>query len=255
MEWHLRSCNTYANCDRGDWTDMMPRHDVVLSPFYIDIYEVTNAQYRECIAAGKCSKPQQDRINRYLDSDYATSSAFNNYPVVAIAWSDAKNYCEWVGNKTLPTEAQWEFVAKGENDQFYPWVLRPSGTNARAVFDGSAPLANFCDKECPMENWKESKLDDGYVGPAPVGSYPPGPYGIYDMAGNVTEWILDVYSDDFYSKSSRNDPVFLDSGPWRVTRGGGWNNGFYGISSVVRSAQVPSDSKAFIGFRCVNEAP
>jgi hypothetical protein len=66
---------------------------------------------------------------------------------------------------------------------------------------------------------------------------------------------LDVYSEDFYSKSPRNDPVFLGSGEWRVTRGGGWNNGIYGISSVVRSAQVPSDSKAFIGFRCVKEAP
>lgn len=255
MEWHFNSCNSYAKCYIGDYTDMMPRHDVRLSPFFIDIHEVTNAEYRQCINAGKCGESYADRIKRYLESDYATNRKYDNYPVVAITWADAKSYCQWAGNKTLPSEAQWERAAKGDDDWFYPWVRRPTGTSAQSVFGSSTPLANFCDNGCPMENWDETRLSDGYTGPAPVGNFGPGPFGLYDMAGNVTEWVLDVYSVDFYSNSTGNDPVFQGSGKWHVTRGGGWNNGIYAISSVARSAQEPTDPKAFIGFRCVQPAP
>lgn len=255
MNWHLNSCNRYANCAVVDYEDMMPRHQVSLSAYFIDTHEVTNGEYQRCVQAGKCAPPRADRIEKYLERDYADNPANDSYPVVAISWADAQDFCQWDGGKRLPTEAEWERAARGAEDYFYPWLYRPSGTLAQDVFGSTVPLANFCDNGCPMENWDDTRLSDGWIGPSPVGSYPSGPYGLYDMAGNVTEWIQDVYAADYYANSPLQNPVNEAPGPWRITRGGGWNNGIYAISALARSAQEPNDPKAFIGFRCVKPAP
>lgn len=255
MKWHVSSCNRYARCSEVDYKDMLPRHSVSLDAYYIDIYEVTNADYRRCVEAGKCGKPDAEKIARYLEPDYADNRANDRSPVVAVSWTDAKNYCQWVGGKRLPSEAEWERAARGNDDYYYPWVKRPEGTTAQDVFGGKTPRANFCDNGCPMLNWDETRLSDGWVGPAPVGSYSPGPFGLFDMAGNVSEWTQDVYADDFYQNAPAQNPVNEASGPWRVTRGGGWNNGIYHISAVYRRGKDPQDAEAFIGFRCVKDIP
>lgn len=250
IHWHLDSCNHYANCDIVDFDDLDPKHEVDLDSFYMDTHEVTNAQYRRCVNEGVCKKPDNKAILKYLDGDYFTSSSFDDYPVVAITWNDAAAYCQWDGGKQLPTEAQWEKAAQGPDGWYFPWSPDPNGYSARNVFGGTKPLANFCDANCQMQ-WKDSELYDGYKFTAPVKSFPPGPYGIYDMAGNVTEWIQDYYKKDYYSNSTETNPLNSNAAEWRVTRGGGWNNGIYYLSSIFRSAQDPNKSTAFLGFRCV----
>ena len=250
MRWHLNSCNHYASCNVVDYEDMLPQHLVELSPYFIDIHEVTNAEYRECAVAGACAQPSASAIRQYLNSDYYSNQKYDSYPVVGVNWNDGVNFCEWSG-KRLPTEAEWEYAAKGEDGQFFPWTRVPNGYTTSVVFGGSTPLANYCDRDCSMENWNDTSLNDGWKGPAPVMSYPPGPFGLYDMAGNVTEWIQDYYGENFYQTSPRKDPVNTTWKDWRITRGGGWNNGIYHLTSMMRSAQSPSSPKAFIGFRCV----
>lgn len=251
MEWHLNSCNYYASCSQVDFVDMMPKHKVQLSPYLVDVHEVTNAEYRACVEAGVCGAPNSGAISRYLAKDYYNNRTYDQYPVVAVSWNNAVNYCNWAGGKRLPSEAEWERAAKGNEDYFFPWTRRPVGSSAESVFGSKTPLANFCDQDCPMQNWNDSRLNDGWVGPAPVMSFAPGPFGLYDMSGNVTEWIQDYYGANYYSYSLLEDPVNKTWSEWRVTRGGGWNNGIYHLTSMFRSAQSPNNAKAFIGFRCV----
>lgn len=249
MEWHLSSCNYYADCSIVDYEDMVPVHTVKLDSFYLDIHEVTNSEYRQCVNDGVCREPDRMAISKYLDSDYFSNLANNEYPVVAITWHDAMTFCNWDGGKTLPSEAQWEYAAKGPDGWYFPWTAYPSGNSASSVFGGSVPLANFCDANCQM-NWKETGMSDGYKGPSPVMSFVPGAYGLYDMSGNVTEWIQDYYNKDYYLNSPLNNPINTMVSEWNVTRGGGWNNGVYYLTSVFRSAQDPDKATAFLGFRC-----
>lgn len=250
MQWHLSSCNTYADCDIVDYEDMVPAHRVDLDSFYIDLHEVTNSEYRECVEAGVCQSPDQAAISKYLASDYYFSVYNGQYPVVGVTYYDAATFCSWDGDKQLPTEAQWEFAAKGEAGDYFPWTSYPSGLSAYSVFGGSQSLANFCDANCKMQ-WKDNDISDGYKGPAPVMSFVPGPNGLYDTSGNVTEWIRDYYRKDYYQISPITNPENSTMSDWRVTRGGGWNNGIYYLSSVFRSAQDPNKATAFLGFRCV----
>lgn len=250
IQWHLDSCNHYANCDVVDFNDMDPKHKVELDPYLIDIHEVTNSQYRQCVDEGVCGNPDQKSISKYLESDYFSNVKYNDYPVVAVSWNDATTYCQWDGGKQLPTEAQWEKAAKGPEDWYFPWATYPTGYKAQTVFGGTKPLANFCDVNCPM-SWKDVDLNDGYKGTSPVMNYTPNGFGLFDIVGNVTEWTQDFYDEDYYSSTPEENPINLISSEWRVTRGGGWNNGIYYLTSIFRSAQDPNKSTAFIGFRCV----
>jgi len=254
MKWHLTSCNRHDKCNIIDYEDMTPLHSVELDPYYIDIHEVTNAEYRSCVEAGVCSQPKSEAISQYLSGDYYSNTRYNNYPVVGVGWQDAVTFCNWNDGKRLPTESEWENAAKAGDDWFYPWTRRPDGYTARSIFGDFEPMANFCDVNCPMIRWNETGIDDGWKGPAPVMSFPASPNDLFDMAGNVTEWVQDFYDKGFYSSSPNTNPINLRTNEYHVTRGGGWNNGIYGVSSVQRSAQAPDNPKAFIGFRCVKNA-
>lgn len=250
MEWHLSSCNHYAECSIVDFDDMVPLHSVELDSFFMDIHEVTNAEYRECVYDGVCNEPDRAAISKYLESDYYSSTVNNNFPVVGITWQDAMTFCNWDGGKELPSEAQWEYAAQGPDGWFYPWDSTPDGLSASSVFGGTMALANFCDVNCQM-TWKDTQVKDGYKGPSPVMNFAPGAYGLYDMSGNVTEWIQDYYRSDYYVYSPVANPMNDVVSDWKVTRGGGWNNGVYYMTSVFRSAQDPDKATAFLGFRCV----
>ncbi len=221
--------------------DESPVHTVTISGFYIDRYEVSNAQWAACVAAGACAPPTSTTLDGHA---YFGSSAYNNYPVVYINWTMASDYCTWRGAR-LPTEAEWEMAARWDSDgsaaRVYPWG------------DGWEPTnLNYCDRSCKSTG-HDASADDTYATTAPVNAFPGGvsPIGAFNMAGNVAEWVSDWYSAGYYAVSPATNPLGPAAGTERVARGGAW-----GISSQVlmRSARrahfAPAASGSGVGVRC-----
>ena len=197
-----------------------PHHDAYVDGFFMDQYEVTNAQYQQCVDAGVCARPhyddgtcyhpiplpQGDRLNWDLGQvDPAFQEA--SKPVVCVDWEQAQAYCKFV-RKRLPTEAEWEKAATGPEG--YTWSCGNTLDGARL---------NYCDKQCDFQ-WQDKQADDGYRWTAPIGSYAEGGYGLYDMSGNVWEWVEDWYDGQFYStpEAEKPNPVNTTKGKegWRV---------------------------------------
>jgi formylglycine-generating enzyme required for sulfatase activity len=216
-------------------SDQAPKHRVYLDAFYIDKYEVTNALYRQFMQATGRLAP---RLSAYQQFNQPQQ------PVVGVTWREAQAYCAWAG-KRLPTEAEWEKAARGSEGRLYPW-----GNH----FDG--PQMNYCDKHCPFD-WKDTAIDDGYARTAPVGSYEQGksPYGAYDMAGNVWEWVADWYAEDYYQHSPTRNPTGPVSGERKVARGGAW----FVPAPVARTAMRRNYDANYwgdnIGLRCALTPP
>ena len=208
--------------------DETPAHTVTLDAFYMDLYEVTNSQYDGCVKAGKCNPPSQ--INSNTHPDYYTSPDYADFPVIFVTWEMAKNFCEWRG-ASLPTEAQWEKAAHGEETRTFPW-----GEGA------DCSLANF---------WGEGSNCVGDT--TAVGSYPNGisPYGIYDLAGNVWEWVLDWYDVTYFGVAPAENPAGPVGGDLRVIRGGSWTGGMLQCRTTTRGRNLPSKGYNYVGFRCV----
>jgi formylglycine-generating enzyme required for sulfatase activity len=224
------------NCQRKWFDGEEPVHTADLDAFYIDVYEVTNARYAACVDAGACDSPSSR--GSYSRSSYYGNPEYDAYPVTYVRWEDARNYCAWRGVR-LPTEAEWEKAARGGLEgALYPWG---------DTFDGSR--ANFCDSNCSLE-WANTNFDDGYVDTAPVGSYAPNGYGVYDMVGNVWEWVADWYDDNYYSSSPASNPSGPTSGKYRVMRGGGWDHDGSLLRVAFRYYPEPFFELYFSGFRC-----
>ncbi len=213
-----------------------PVHEVTLSDYCIDKYPVTNGQYRKfCDATGRDYPPDPSFSGM---PDYFTKNA--DYPVVNVSWEDAQAYCEWAG-KRLPTEAEWEKAARGQDGRKYPW--------GNAGPDGSQ--CNYADKRSGFD-WANQSVDDGYAQTSPVKQYPAGasPYGVMDMAGNVWEWCNDWYSADYYKRSPAEGLRGPDFGSCRVLRGGSWSDLPVVMRCAYRYWDVPSYRYGSIGFRC-----
>jgi formylglycine-generating enzyme required for sulfatase activity len=217
-----------------------PRHEIYLDAFWIDRTEVTNAQYRKCVEAGVCEKPTTCDWGAPTYNDGSKV----DHPVVCVDWNAARTYCQWAG-KRLPTEAEWEKAARGTDGRIYPWG------NA---FDGRR--VNFCDINCEFGH-NNKDWDDGYAEAAPVGSYADGasPYGGWDMAGNVWEWVSDWYNDNYYHVSPNSNPPGPDTGMYKVLRGGAWNRDWDRTRAAQRRDHNPSDRASIFGLRCVAAAP
>ena len=218
--------------------DERPVHTVYVDAFYMDVYEVTNAEYKKFVDANL--QWRKDHISsRYHDGNYLkhwTENSYGrgNHPVVYVSWYGAMAYAEWVG-KRLPTEAEWERAARGGlSDKKYPW-------------------GNLLDS---------SKAQYRGGGTTAVGTYPPNKYGLYDMVGNVWEWCLDAYDGDFYKSSPHRNPIAGADGLTKVTnmfttvkssrvlRSGAWSNrSALRVADRRRFNPVRTDNSS--GFRCV----
>lgn len=203
-----------------------PVHEVNLSAYYIDKYEVTNAVYKLCVDAVVCKSPTD--VSSHTRASYYGNPRFNYYPVVYVDWNMANSFCEWRSAR-LPTEAEWEKAARSTDGRIYPW-----GENIDCTY------ANYLGQE------------NGCVGDTtPVGSYANGqsPYGVYDMVGNVWEWTADWY--DVYPGG---DPsVSTNFGQtYRVLRGGSWSSYDSIVYSAYRYEFIPTNVYYYIGFRCAH---
>ncbi len=227
-----------------------PAHIVYLDAFYIDKYEVTNAQYKKFVQATGHKEPEG---NIYVNGNWVWGKPWqdknyngDNQPVVCVSWNDAKAYADWAG-KRLPTEAEWEKAARGGLvGKKYAWgdSLPPPNN-----------YGNFADETAKrVFGWSGiiSGYDDGYIYTSPVGKFTPNGYGLYDMAGNVLEWCLDWYDERYYLNSPGSNPKGPNSGTYKVTRGVCWYN--YEDPTLIRIAirlyEEPTFTSSFCGFRC-----
>lgn len=215
-------------------TDESPVHTVRLDDFYIDIYEVTNARYDECVRAGACETVLN--IDSETREDYYGSSSYADYPVIYVTWNMAQTYCRWRG-VDLPTEAQWEKAARGGlPGADYPW-----GDREPVCLKRSKNGAKFDDNDaCDGTNTE------------PVGSYHANGYGLYDMAGNVWEWTQDWYNENYYHRSPDKNPTGPASGIYRVVRGGSWYYNPFFMRVAARDKYAPALANLNIGFRCAS---
>jgi formylglycine-generating enzyme required for sulfatase activity len=277
--------------------DARPIHRVAVSGFYMDQTEVTNESFgkfvkatgyvtvaeRKPTAAELPGVPEEKRVPgssvftptasevsldqplqwwrfvpgaswRHPEGPASSLAGLDLYPVVHVAYQDAVAYAHWAG-KDLPTEAEWELGARGgQSGKLYPWgdELKPGGRFVANIFQGKFPVTNTA--------------VDGFVGSAPVGSFPPNPYGLYDMAGNVWEWTRDWYRVDTYGHDAKLGMVHDPQGPdssvdpsepgtvKRVQRGGSFLcTDEYCTRYMVgtRGKGEPDSPAGHVGFRCV----
>jgi formylglycine-generating enzyme required for sulfatase activity len=246
----------------GDNEIDRPAHKVTVSPFCIDKTEVTVAAYRACVAAHKCKPPSAivewqgiTSEDRTKWSQFCTwgKRGLDQHPLNCVDWHQATAYCASTGGR-LPTEAEWEYAARGSDRRNFPWgTEQPDVTRLNACGGECASMA----RERLHEHWQTMYSgDDGWPATAPVGNYPKGasPFGVLDMAGNVWEWTADIYTVGG-GDPAMNPPAHRPDIQYRAIRGGSWNSN---TPARIRAAFVDGnqpDSRNFsVGFRCAREA-
>ena len=252
-----------------------PVHPVELSPFAIDTVAVSIARFQEFVeATGFVTEAERFGwsfvFGGFLPDDFPDTRAVANapwwrqvygadwrhpdgpasditdigdHPVTHVSWNDAMSFCTWSGTR-LPTEAEWEYAARGGRpSSVFPWgdELEPGGEHRMNVFQGTFPGDNT--------------IADGYAGTAPVGSFPPNDFGLYNATGNVWEWCADWFDPAYYASSAGRDPKGPSAGTHRVMRGGSYLcHASYcrRYRVAARSANTPDSSTGNLGFRVVS---
>jgi formylglycine-generating enzyme required for sulfatase activity len=237
-----------------------PRHRVRLTKdFYIGAHEVTRGQlarfvnesgYRTDAEKGGGSFAVKDgRPGLYPEANWRNPlfEQTDEHPVVCVSWNDAKAFCDWLSKKEgmeyrLPTEAEWEYAARAGSETTWYWGDDESGAQGRGnVADEGADL--------PW-GFRFKGVRDGFTYTAPVGTFAPNAFGLYDVIGNACEWCLDCYGANYYNATPGEDPAGPDSGNARVVRGGSWTYCPWGCRAAARSGTGPSSRFYYgLGFR------
>ena len=236
-----------------------PQHEVYIDAFWLDKTEVTNGQFEVFIkATGYQTAAERENsgrvrtetgwltvpgVNWEHPSDPVEALPDRNFPVVMVSWDDATAFCTWAGGR-LPTEAEWEYAARGSTAERYPWGDEFVGE-----------FVNFCDLNCPF-SWADLGLDDSFETIAPVGSFANGAswVGAFDLVGNVWEWVNDWYTNGYYEDAPYANPTGPDVGDFRVLRGGAWYNLAETVRGAERGSDRPVDRDNGAGFRCAAAA-
>ncbi|GAB4418937.1 MAG: hypothetical protein Kow00106_15080 [Anaerolineae bacterium] len=244
----MAECAVYGKtCEDFSWvSDSTPPHQTTVDSFDMEIYEVSVAQYvtflnwkgpnshKTGCQGQPCVQTMQEQENSYINFDGTTYTARNEilaqHPVIYVTWWGAVEYCNTL-NRRLPTEAEWERAARGPQNLIYPWGFE---------FDGQRAMSSIIQPASTV----------------PVTSYPNGvsPYGIYNMAGNVSEWVYDWYQANYYTEklnAPEPNPKGPIAGTEKVHRGGSWDTIPLFLRTVHRMSQPPGSPTAAIGFRCV----
>jgi serpin B len=248
---------TSSGCQRSGFSDEQPAHTVALDAFWLDQTEVTNAQFAaflneqgnqvqegvSWLEPGAGHRGQVYGLIHEVDGVFSPMSGHDDYPVIEVSWYGAAAYCDWAGGR-LPTEAEWEYAARGPDGWVYPW-----GND----FDGT--LLNYRDARFRFQDFdRDTTFDDGNARWAAVGSYPEGASwcGALDMAGNVWEWVNDWWSESYYARSPVENPQGPQSGTVRIGRGGSWYDPRWHTRASFRKGLSPSSARIhWVGFRCV----
>ncbi len=238
----VKGATFYMGKNDGD-DDEKPAHKVALKDYYISRYEITVKQYREFCemtdrpfpAAPSHTRDPRTGEDWYYEHDNVKDWVWkDNYPIVNVSWNDAKAYCDWLADFTgrkyrLPTEAEWEFAARG-------------GVKSKGYdYSGSNDASEVA--------WYDETTDES--GLRPVGTKKPNELGIYDMSGNAWEWCADYYAPDYYSQSPKNNPQGPETGLFRVIRGGSWYYGEWMCRVYTRDGPRPMEKNWNYGFRVV----
>jgi formylglycine-generating enzyme required for sulfatase activity len=214
-----------------------PVHEVCVNDFYMGKYDVTNEQFRKFRPDHNSGKFEGLSLND------------DKQPVVNVSWYEAVDFAKWLSQKTgqtyrLPTEAEWEYAARAGAKTKYFWGNNP---------DDACKYANVADLSAKKrwKGWTAFYCDDKFLVSSPVGSFQPNQFGLYDMLGNVWQWVEDVYSSSAYNRLPKNNPVYEGSGEFRGERGGGWSNGPLGVRVSHRVSLTPEFATHALGFRLV----
>ena len=221
---------------RDGGVDERPNHEVFVDNFYMDLYEMTNGRYLQFVTETGHRVPQHPTDeSKGLWKGNMMPESVTDLPVINVDWFDAEAYCHWAG-KRLPTEAEWEKAAKGPNDWRFAWGdVEPTTEHAnfnQLAWRGEATLVQ-------------------------VGIYEKGksPYGIYDVAGNVWEWVSDWYKVDYYQESPTHNPKGPETGKYKALRSSGWQGETPQMRVFTRIKSLPTDRNNSTGFRCAQDTP
>ena len=261
MVYIIGNCFKMGDTFGDGGSDEKPVHEVCMDDFFIGEHEVTVGEFRDFVneTGYKTEAESGNGCYYYTGSEWKKGrskywdnpgfSQTDSNPVVCVSWNDANQYTEWKSSQTglsvhLPTEGEWEVAARegGEGIKF-------------AGFSDEGDLsryANFCDSNCDFD-WKTKSQNDGYKNTAPVKSFRPNSLGLYDMSGNVWEWVSDWFGKDYYRKSPRNNPKGPNSGEYRVLRGGSWLSEPKNVRAVYRNWLIPDERYDNFGFRVAQD--